>query len=291
MKLRQAYDKYRELSDDQKQVLQNKTVLGLRTPTDWLAFLGPLASFDKVGDESRRILYQVFGLAGLVSLLGFFVMVGLFIGQHDSTPGLVAAAVSACAAVVTIVLWPIYSRVAELDLRNHLREVLIPFLRVLEQDMPAKALLRLKLDLAGTVDRKLVSKSDEDPGLWQYPKVKIRTYRDPWMTGAATLADGSALVFHGVDMLRRREVTRKGYRKVKTKTKVKVKHVFAVKLALRADTYGGAKLESRGKRGLYRASTVDVRDSEDGELTVHPLLNLLAAGFRDVHPAPPQPAR
>lgn len=268
------------LDGPQAEVLRTKRCGGARTASAWLALLGPLARYDRIADAQRSGI----GVTGLVSGVVAIILTATGVGAPLGLPLLAFAVYKGVRAHQSSVQ----------DLRNNLREFVVPLVRVLAQDMDAAATLTLNIDVSGVSPAKQLGENTNDQW-FTYPKTVTRLYRDDWLTGEAVLADGARLAFRVTDMVRMRETRRKNYRgRIKTKHKCRIKHHLVVKLALPASAYaidapapmtaGNAAFEARGKRGVYTASTVVVSEGQDGIVPLRAMLDLIAQAYGAVPP-------
>jgi hypothetical protein len=219
-------------------------------------------------------------------------LIAIFVIQ--SLPAIVVATAALAAGAVA---FGVVRRRASIPAR--LGDSVAPLVAVLREDMAPEAPLTLRLDLrGGEINAKRVDqrKLDRPPGKGA-PSTTEATYADPWLGGAAELADGSRLEWTVTDELRKREVSRRNPRgKLKTKAKYKVKRQIDVRLAFPDDYAALAAGERRQgqerlavrpgeKRTVVKLRRVFVRYHRDAPLEARSMLDLMADAYREVTPA------
>ncbi|AJQ92763.1 hypothetical protein [Gynuella sunshinyii] len=131
---------------------------------------------------------------------------------------------------------------------DRLRQTLLPFLAVLQQDSHPDQPLSMELDLRG-FDQ--VSKRVRHTAAGkQYPKVEESLFQDPWCQGQLTLCDNSVLSWQVQEIVRQRKIRKKNARgKIKFKTKYKCRTRLEFSLSFKHNRYqlndGAAKLQVR----------------------------------------------
>ena len=230
MRLIKTYRAYRALTPEQRRLLKEKRVEGERTPAQWLELLGGLAAYDRQADAVRT---WAITLMVLVPLLVF--LAALFGGLALGYEGLAVPAAIGLALVTGAPLVALFLATRSTDLANQLREVALPLVALIGDDLGANAGVRLALDLrGGTVASKLrASLPTRKVG---GRAVRERVFQDPWMAGAAALHDGARLRWRLTDEVREVQVSRRNARG-KTKTKFRVTSVMQVAIDLPAARY------------------------------------------------------
>lgn len=278
---------YSSLNDEQKQMLQTKSVDGEYSPRALIEMLKPLAEFDKKSDSARMGL----GCTGalLVVAAVIFVCANPFGGFFSY----VLAAICAGLATALIVL---VTKLSKGDLSNNMRLVALPFFAVLQEDMEPGETARVTLDLSSpTSEEKLVKKTDPyEKGA--YHRVIDSIYEDEWFDGSAKLADGSRLDWTIAEEITVSQRTKRNARgKHKTKTRHYKRVTMSVQVALPAKVYSvdtgaaappDAKIRARegAKRTTLRVSRRIKLKSED---PIHPrvFLDLIADAYQRAMPA------
>lgn len=184
-----------------------------------LKILKELTRFDEAGDLLRASARKRGIISGVAFLVLIFVL--LFVAAIEelwivSTVlcfGMVAAAALAVYSFIQ------YKRLKNLDLANDFRTVLVPFLTAIREDVPAQDKIKLKLDLAGPSDSKVIRKGE--PASKGGKKIQETVYSDPWCHLEAPLAAGSHITLDISNVYTQRNVSWKTRGKHKRKTKWK----------------------------------------------------------------------
>lgn len=175
--------------------------------------LGELTRFDETNEaatrKARNIMIWCIVL-GVVSLIVAFV-------SFDD--GLMWVWLGPVAMTALAVLFGMKWRgLKKLDLIDDFRKCLMPALRDLAQDVDAGKRIRVRMDLAGPVERKQISHGNVDPG--RYIQVKETVYEDPWGEVRLPLVDGSTATLEFKAWWTKRERKYRGRAgKIKYKTK------------------------------------------------------------------------
>ncbi len=271
MSLFKSLKAYLALNKLQKRLLKKKQLRGSYSQQAWISLLGGLADYDEHSDKLRRFS----GIAFFVLMIPTF-----FSGAF---PPLLLITVPIWLA--TGVLWLLTRK---MDLSNHLRVFIMPFITLIGDDIKAGQTLSLNMDLRGG-DRKDKSTGRKEPyKKGAYYKIVETLYEDPWLSGEAVLSDGSRLQFHLRDAIRKLKKTKRTARgKIKTKTKYKIKGLMDIQLKLPVNSYrlrdaqntpAGIKLDVKpGEKWIsLRARTAVARDGEKlQEPELRPMLDLL----------------
>lgn len=261
------------LTDVQKEMVQEKHVVGDTTFLDLFEILRAVAEFDYTRDAAS-------------SKTGCWAAV-LVIG------GIGSAFVVGPAALVFLLpglfLWKKAHSLGTQDLHNLLRDFVVPSMQVLRQDLEKDAPVTIDLDLRGGTreERQVGIESVTDPGMWQYPKIREKRFVDPWLKLSTVLADGSRLVIEGTDHIRQRTVTRRR-RKVKTKTKYKIKRHIIVRLGVKRKHYqvgGGLTHTEKGARDMIRVKSVTIHTGLDQTIGPDVFVGLMSQVYGQLGPA------
>jgi hypothetical protein len=231
---------YKQLGAEQREIVRAKHFNGKSTVPALIDLLVPLAHFDESGDRSRRRVRRLF-LGSCVATVGSVVLMLMSGGAAVVLPMPIAAAGLAIGAGLR------YRRLRDLDLSNNLRQVVVPLLAVLREEVDPQMPIALEVDLRlPTARQKLV---DESPPRSErgYFRVIDRFYKDAWMTAEADLISGARLGWTIVDQVLEQEKSKRNARgKTKTKTKYKRRTDLSVRLTLPrpAGTPDGTKRET-----------------------------------------------
>jgi hypothetical protein len=197
-----------------------------------------LANFDRFNDATRGKLKGRIGLAVVLAIITVF---GWFQSRYFLAPVwrpaiLVVAALFVLLAVYCGVM---LSRLNRLDISNNFRDVALPFLTVLKQDMEPTQAVSVRIDLRPPTHPR---KRQGQPKPYQkgnYSKIVDTVYHDPWFAGTARLADDSVLRW-GVtdDIVDSTRSKRSASGKTKTKRSERRRTLVAVALSVSSKRYG-----------------------------------------------------
>lgn len=219
------------LSAEQKRILTSKSFNLNRRPGELIEFLTPLAAHDRGADRTRRRFGILAASAIPVSLLLMVVFAAS--GFKPLIPMTLTSGF-----VVFLIGLAAWLKMRRADLSNNLRETVLPILNIFREDFSRDAPVHLKVDLSPPRDKKKKQSESAPYKKGSYYKVVDVMYLDPWMEGAATLNDGTALSWSVVDSIRERTARKRTARgKIKTKTKLSRKSRIEVQLGLRKSRY------------------------------------------------------
>ena len=239
-----AWNTYRSLNPEQKQILAKKQLNVNRRADELLALLKPLAACDSVANKAQTRFGCTFGVMIVVTIGAVILFSNL--GWGPLTLGALVLVLA-----VTIGAGWFWRWLANLDVSNNLRQFVVPVLALFREDIDPNKPVHLRLDLSSpTAATKKTSESDPFKQ-GQYHKVIDTMYLDPWMNAEAVLVDGTKLSWSVTDRIRERKKTKRNARgKYKSKTKYTKKIDLDVQLALRTKTYAvaGADVSGDGKR-------------------------------------------
>jgi hypothetical protein len=239
MSILDAYRNYRSLTNEQRALLVDKATSGSRTPAEWLAFLGGVAAYDSSADRLRT--------AAGWTIAACLVLAIVSLAAASAIGALVVLAVGIGSVILFV-------RLKRNDVPNNMRECVLPLVALLREEMEPGAALRLRLDLTGGMRKEKQTGAESlPPG--NFIRAEETSYTDPWFEGDGTFADGSNVGWSVVDMIRRRDVTKRGRSgKIKSKTKFKVRRMLDVRVAMRQDAYALADTHAAGGRGHDRVA-------------------------------------
>ena len=279
----------------QRELLQVKRVADRLSARAWLDLLAPLARLDVAGDRTRRTWRAWIIRGGVVAFFGLFAL-----GFAPSFLWPVPAAGLAVAVGAGLR----YHKLLQLDLSNNLSQLVLPLLRVLEEETGHDSLLTLELDLRAPDVADKLERTERPPPEGGYFDIVARHYRDPWMTGRAELIGGGRLEWAIVDqvvaVVRRR---RGSSGKTKSKKKYKKRCLMTVGLSLPEARYAvddgpaGAASDGHEVRVKTRATKQTLKVARVVKLAsldpppVAAFLDLMASVFRRATPVPPDGAR
>lgn len=204
--------KPRDLSPEARAAIEARALEGAYDVLKLNRLLGELTRFDEANEAATKkaLTRMVVGIiAAVVCLIG---AVATYDDGLEWVWGVPVVAVGL--AVWMGMLW---KRRKNADLINDFRICLQPALRDLANDLDGSRRIKVKMDLAGPVERKKTSEMTVPPG--RNIKVTETVYRDPWGEVRLPLVDGSTAVVEFEIEWRKLERKYSNGRKVKTKTK------------------------------------------------------------------------
>jgi len=219
-----AWQAYRSLTAEQKQILSARELDVKRAPGDLIALLGPLATWDQVLAELRRR----FGIGAVIGLIASFLLLVTGVGillLPVAVPLTLAAA------------W-IWRKARRADISDNLRDTVLPLLQILREDFARKTQVHLRLDLGPATDPRKSKGKTEPFEHGGYYHVVDETFEDPWMSLEAVLNDGGRLTCRIEDSVRERKRRKRNPRgKIKMSTRHAKKTAVEVHLALPAAAF------------------------------------------------------
>jgi hypothetical protein len=270
-----AANAYRSLNDEQKQIVDNKTVDLDHTAAEMIALLEPVAALDKLVGSAKT------QLGCSIVLLAVAAIASLFVAPFPYNFIVVAACIGG-------IIWVVRSLklARNLDCSDNLGAFAVPLLKLMRDDFKPDEPVHLHLDLRlPTCKEKFVSKG-EPYKQGGYYKIIDTIYKDSWFSGEGVLNDGSRFRWSIEDTIRESQKSKRTARgKYKTKTKYKKKSDIDVELVLRKKTYAvdGAAKESE-KSATMRASRKFVQPSND-PIPLDPFVELVGGIYKAAKPA------
>ena len=269
---------YQALSDGQKMFLRLKRIDASMSLAEWIAFLGGLARFDRRADALCS--YLLWG--GVISVL---ISIFCAVFFESGWPLLLILG--------SIYVFVARSRLKGLDLPSLIGRFLLPYLVVLREEVTKDSKLWLKLDLRGFGLREKLT-AESGPA-----RNHVRVYRDQWLTGSASLADGAALHWTIIDQVRSRSRERRNARgKTKTKTKSKVRRSINACLQVKHRDYVLNQGEAPGPAVKQKIKAGEKRDEIRTQLDFYPvsaetppelsqMIDAIASAYRNLSVAEP----
>lgn len=268
----------KSLSDEQRVILDVKTVKLHRTAGELLALLKPIAAFDTAAAPARRTAGCWLAVLIVVAVLGFLYA----FGQYGSAQMIAFAGVAAI-VVIAVIVGRSYRTLKAADISDNLATVVIPFLAILREDVPAAEPIAVNIDLsAADVKSKLVRTME--PQKKGYPKLVTKFYANPWFDGSAVFADGTRVAWDVADRLRVTTKTKRNPRgKIKTKSKSKLRSDVQVKLGFPTKRF--APVHGHDAANAKRHEVRIAKQSKGVTDTSHAfqlLIDAIAEGYRSV---------
>lgn len=216
-----------KLTPEQQTFLKTRKYEGRQTMKQWLELFHGLALLDTHGDKIRNKAKNIW----IVSLV-FFIISLFFVAVVP-----LILIVSAILLILFIYFLVIFFKLDKIDLSNHLRLQVYPFLAAIKDDLNEKGKIQMTLDFSEVVDKKYLIETIPNTSK-RYPKITTRYYKLPYFSASFTLQDGAEVEFEAEDLVRKRDITKRGSSgKVKSKVKYKIKHSYDLKIAFPKSRY------------------------------------------------------
>jgi hypothetical protein len=216
------------LTPKARQVILVKRIQERKPVKAWRSLLMELAGFDSTRDrlharaKRKRLLFLALFLILLIATF--------FLGAAFALPGaLIGGLLSSACLVAAGVFHSRAKKLQDMDLMSDFRTVLIPFLKILQEDLRKKAPIHLSMNLAGLKPGKVVREGQVAPG--RFKSVSERVYSDRWCSMSMRMADESIVRLRLVNLVHRQERRWKNPRG-KPKKKVKWKKVVLLSATL-----------------------------------------------------------
>lgn len=224
-----AYQIYRKLNDEEKEILKSKQLSGRHSIREWYRKLSHIAVMDAYADKSRQ------GLQIILVLLAFPAFFIIIFTLNE--PGVVSFTLLLLIAALfgfTLYLYRTFNRI---DIGNQLRFFIIPMLRILSNKVHKKHRVDMEIKLALSNDKNFLVDEHEDksPSDLRFLRIKTNHYQFPWLRVKVPLADGALLSWENEDLVRERILVKQ--RKGKRKSKHKIKHICRIQLMLPKSRY------------------------------------------------------
>lgn len=233
------------LSKAAQTIILQKTVAGRQSPGDWINLFRELSDFDQHLDALRNKLGASGKTAAIVAAISFFAAFFTF--------GL-ALLVFIPALIIAIRKYSRKSKLARVDLDNDFRSTLLPFLKIMSEDLSPDKPVDLALDLAGRTDKKMIKKAELPPG--RFKKVTQTVWTDPWCRLSGSLVDGSKISLTITNHFTSQERQWRNARG-KSKSKTKWKKISIVTAGLRPDPEQFQMAQSSGQAQAGKLKIVD----------------------------------
>ncbi|MEM9673982.1 MAG: hypothetical protein AAF992_15430 [Bacteroidota bacterium] len=224
-----AYRIYRKLTEEEKEILENKKLSGKHSIREWNHKLSHIAVMDAYADKARQGLLPIMFMGGIILIITFFIFLG-----EDSMVGFVIWGILAAAFAMIIYLYRLFNKI---NVGNQLRLFVIPTLRMLSAKVGKRQRLEMDLDLAVANDQNYFENTvkDNNPENQRLRSMTTNSFHIPWLKAKVVLADGSLLVWENEDLVNERKVIKR--HKGKRKTKYKIKHLAKIHLLMPKTRY------------------------------------------------------
>ncbi len=216
-------------------------------PEQWINLFTKLRDFDKQADTSRWIGGGM-GCVGLLLAIIGIPLISVLVGILMIPIGLILLAVGIY----------VYATLKPYDIQGDvLTTRVLPLLKILREEMKTNENLKLRLDLRGfEFPEKLLSQSEDygDNSFFsgaRYKSIIDYYYRDHWMDGDATLADGTRLIWSAYDLVK--HIKKVKHRKGKRKSKSKYRTYISMQVGMNRKRYMlPPSLKLKGQEGAVR---------------------------------------
>lgn len=216
-----------DLSEPVRGLVENKRIWGRRTVKEWLQLLTEASSFDVVLEQIRNRAGKFRNL--FIAATVILAIVAIFV--HEPLLLWLVLVLAALGAGLFFGLrkWNLDKQ----DVSDDFRKVLVPLLRLLQEDIHPYGQVHLRLDIGGLTKEKVLAERNMPPG--RFKKVVLATYADHWCRMKAPLANGGELLL-SVENIWSRERRRWRNANGKFKWKTKWKKVVRVTAGLIPDS-------------------------------------------------------
>jgi hypothetical protein len=216
-----------KLTPEQQTFLKTRKYEGRQTMKQWLELFHGLAVLDTHGDKVRAKAKNIWIIALVFAIISLFI-VAVF-------PFILILTIILLA--VFIYYLTIFLKLNKIDLSNHLREQVYPFLAAIKDDLSEKEKIKMTLDFSDATDKKYLVQTIPNSSK-RYPKITTYFYKLPYFSANFTLQDGAEVEFEADDLIRKRDITKRGSSgKIKSKVKYKIKHSYDLKIAFPKSRY------------------------------------------------------
>jgi hypothetical protein len=275
-------DIYRTLGPEQLQFANSKTIDATMKMKRWFDFMVPIAQMDKNNDESRRKKNKIIGwsiagiVVGIVLTVLFFPLILFLI----------------FILVVLIINILRLQTLKKLDIGNHLRLFLMPFIIVMKEECEGDAKTRIKFDATHPVNpKKIVNSKKYNPNGRGLPEITATFYNHPWLDADFLMAEGTALHIECVDSVEKRRIKKRGSSgKIKYKTKLKIKHRIEIKMSFVKAKYNLAERNpayeyiDHNDYHLFKAKHKLESLNTEQSIPVQQVLSMIAGAYQNVRP-------
>lgn len=251
MSARETLRQFKRLSPDQKALIKKKKYQGTKTIPEWIEFLAKPCKIDRKSEEVAKFYGNI--------TLGLLIAAAITLpAAHYLTPYLFIA--TGVLGLVAIIFFIQQRRFKRLQVRNHLRTVLLPMLILLKEDVKSNHTVSLQLDLTKLKTPARMIKHIR-PTSKYYPKIETRIFQAPWLIGRLKLMDGTGFKWQVDEALRVRRITKRGRvsGKIKTKLKKKTKHTLDLRASFPKANFKRKPYSERGVQYSESASHHVVR--------------------------------
>jgi hypothetical protein len=174
--------------------IRNKRLTGKKKLRQWLVFLKVLSAFDEQVDERYKKVRRRFIGFGVGAAVAFFISIFITAGANGKPVATIPCGIVVATLLAGFIFYWIRSAgLKKINLDNSFRETLLPLLKVLSEDISAKAKIFLDLNLGDpTAKHCQVSEKKLPPG--RNRKLIERVFSFPCIHAAIPLENGTRLL-------------------------------------------------------------------------------------------------
>ena len=270
----------KELTPEQTEFLKTRKYEGRQNITKWLELFHKLSVLDEHGDNVRAKAKKWWITSIVLFFISFFLVA--------VSPFLLAVTLGFLVSFIVFLVF--FLKLKKMDLSNHLREQIYPFLAIIKDDIPKKEKMKMQLDFSPDSTTKNYLTETIPNTSRRYPKIKTRFYTHKYFYASFTMEDGAEIEIEASDLIRRRDVTKvSASGKIKSKVKYKVKHSYDLNAAFPEAHYNylqGTQIPYTNENGYHklRLKKKNVSLSLGKIESPEELLSLFAAAYQNVKP-------
>ncbi len=238
---------YRQLSasltPEQKAFMASKKLKGAYSPGRLMKLISKVSILDRLGDARMAKLRSIGGWVILFSILG--LIAGIVIASQANErliPFVIAIPV--IAFILGILLRSQSGALRKNDLDNKVRKYALPVIAILREEARPGSKIRVELLGDNEMDKAYLKETIPRPGSLG---PLVRSYNQPWFSGAIELCDRSELDFNICRDVQVIEIKKRNQRgtKIKYKTKYKVLDTITLQLTVSKSLYKPAIQEAK----------------------------------------------
>lgn len=224
-----AHELYEALPTDIKSFVKTRKLEGQYKIKQWLNWFQQVSQMDKLRDTARPGKTSPLMIAGIIAAI-----VGLFGGIFYWPLYFILLA-----GVAVIIVVAIKNKKPPLppDVDNRFREFVVPLLVILREEVDDNSKTKIRLDLNKPIQEAYVVKT-EAPASMALPRRETKFYEISWLSANLTLTDSTQVSFEMKEHIRQRKTSKRSSSgKLKTKSKVKTKHLLMLTVSFDAKRY------------------------------------------------------
>ncbi|MEZ5429455.1 MAG: hypothetical protein R2747_24640 [Pyrinomonadaceae bacterium] len=228
------------LSPAEKSLLKVKQIQAEEPVQQWIDLFTKMRDFDRQADRSRWWGGGM-GCLGIILIIIGLPLISIMVGIAMIPIGIIVAAVGLF----------IYFYLKPYDIQGEVLTVrVLPLLMILREEMKPNEKLKLRLDLRGFEQPDKLTSQSPKRSTAIYRSIIDFYYRDHWMDGEATLADGTRLIWSVYDLVK--HIKKIKYRKGKRKSKSKYRTSISMQIGMSRKRYRLPPLKQKGTEGVIK---------------------------------------